>query len=757
MAIDLKEINGLKEACSLALQQHPNWHQPDGWITRVEAWLKEVEAVDHDTFVSPQFQHTLWEGQTIAATGQGNIDVSSVIASADIAQELWELKQTPLPPSQEARTVWIGEAWEQITNMVAPHVSRTPLLKIYRVFASLWPEQFTTVAHYTRLRNLARAMGLKTATNYPTELHDRVLKRLDEAGVETSSREERMTLAWALIMQSGQERGAEPTELPGDSPNELRLNPLPAERRRRGMLGISGSVPSVIAMLAFAKDGCKRADLLEHIRSVNPKLATASLGTNLNALIAEWGALRSDGDDIFLTLRGDALLETGEVEEVSDWLLTQILGFDNLLYMLQEAPLQHKQAIIRLKRVNPGWTSNFAPTVLINWLKGMKLAEMDAAKVLRLTARGSEWASRIYWTPGELPPVAVDTPDPASKANSSEVDDLWSQLPSIQSIKNSFPNDVVFDRTLIAQLHAGLWNRRQPRRHFAVLTGLSGAGKTLLAMGYAKALWANNVEDQGEVKGWHVVAVQPGWHDPSSLLGYVNPIDNDVYMRTGFLDFLLRASADPDRPYIVLLDEMNLSHAEQYLAPLLSAMETGDDIELHALGDEVGDVPGRLPYPSNLVIIGTVNMDETTHGLSDKVLDRSTVIEFWDIDVNSYPGWASEQLPLADLTLVKDVLGQLMVPLRAVRLHFGWRTIGDVLGYVEAAVKDGELTAREALDLSVYAKVLPKLRGENSKRLCDAFDAVTALLTQYQLTRSAAKTKELSVDLREQGSARFWR
>src|SRR5690606_36916912 len=160
-------------------------------------------------------------------------------------------------------------------------------------------------------------------------------------------------------------------------------NPLPADRRRRGMLAIAGLVPSVLAMLEFAKDGCKRADFLEHIRSVNPKLAPASLGSNLNALIAEWGALRAEGDELYLTPRGEALLESGEPEEVSDWLLTRVLGFDNLLYMLRDGPMAHKQVVAALQQVNPGWTSDFAPTVLINWVKGMELAEVDSGKTLR--------------------------------------------------------------------------------------------------------------------------------------------------------------------------------------------------------------------------------------------------------------------------------------------------------------------------------------------------------------------------------------
>ncbi len=758
MALDLTDTADLKKASANAIELHRKLHRLDSWIQRLSDWLRHVESVDYDTFVGTAFQQQLWDSQTIAATGQGHIDVSAIISNVAIAERLWTLKETPLPQSITERIAWLGEVWEEISTLLEPLTTRKPRLKMYRVFASLWPEQFTTVAHYQKLQTLGKAMGLPNNSDHRTELHQRILERLDDAGVVTSSREERMTLPWVLLVHHVQDNGGGATELPSESAGDLRLNPLPAGRRRRGMLAINGSVASVLAMLEFAKGGRKRADFLEHIRSVNPKLATNSLGTNLHALIAEWGALRSSGDDLFLTPRGEAFLESGEPEEVSDWLLTQVLGFDNLLHMLKDGPLQHKQVITRLQGVNPGWTSNFAPTVLINWAKGMELAELDSAKILRLTERGQQWASRIHWTPGALAPVVKHVIDAPVASRTAQLDDLWSQLPTLKEIRTAFPEDLVFDASLIAQLHAGLWNRRHQRRHFAVLTGLSGAGKTQLAIGYAKALWAGQAAENPSERGWHVVAVQPGWHDPSSLLGYVNPIDSDVYMRTGFLEFLLRASADPDRPYVALLDEMNLSHPEQYLAPLLSAMESGDDIELHALGDEVGDVPGRIPYPSNLVLIGTVNMDETTHGLSDKVLDRSAVIEFWDINVIDYPGWEKEtNLPAHDVAMVRDVLVALMAPLRAVRLHFGWRTIADVLGYVEAGVEGGELSAAEALDHSVYAKILPKLRGEDTKRLRDSFDEVVRILVDRKLNRSAAKAQELCSDLREQGSARFWR
>ncbi len=138
-----------------------------------------------------------------------------------------------------------------------------------------------------------------------------------------------------------------------------------------------------------------------------------------------------------------------------------------------------------------------------------------------------------------------------------------------------YPDDTV------AHLHIGLWSPRI--RHFAVLTGISGSGKTRLALKYAEALTGMSADAPSSRV--HVEAVQPAWYDPTPLLGYVSPLKDSSYTRTAFLDFLMRASSDPKRPYVAILDEMNLSHPEQYFAPLLSAMETGGAVRFHAEGD----------------------------------------------------------------------------------------------------------------------------------------------------------------------------
>ena len=146
-------------------------------------------------------------------------------------------------------------------------------------------------------------------------------------------------------------------------------------------------------------------------------------------------------------------------------------------------------------------------------------------------------------------------------------------------------------------------------RGFVVLCGVSGSGKTWLAEAYARAVGAEH----------SLVAVAPNWTTNEDLLGYVNPISGE-YQDTTFSLFLRAAAAEfqsatqEDRdpqPYHVVLDEMNLARVEYYFAKFLSAMEvrarhTTATIEL-APADELLLTP-------NLFFVGTVNVDETTHG-----------------------------------------------------------------------------------------------------------------------------------------------
>ncbi|MNS65419.1 hypothetical protein D3C72_985840 [compost metagenome] len=185
-------------------------------------------------------------------------------------------------------------------------------------------------------------------------------------------------------------------------------------------------------------------------------------------------------------------------------------------------------------------------------------------------------------------------------------------------------------------------------------------------------------------------------------------------------------------------------------------METHGWLDLHQLGEEAVPVPRRVRYPANLAIIGTLNMDETTHGLSDKVLDRAFTLEFWNISVQDFPGWASTSLAVPLKEKTQAVLTSLVEALSPVRQHFGWRTIDDVLSYLtfHASIAPNDASA---LDNVIYAKVLPKLRGETSVKFQKALQDAHKSLADHGLTRCCAKVKSMQDDLSITGSARFWR
>ena len=110
-------------------------------------------------------------------------------------------------------------------------------------------------------------------------------------------------------------------------------------------------------------------------------------------------------------------------------------------------------------------------------------------------------------------------------------------------------------------------------------------------------------------------------------------------------------------------------------------------------------------------------------GISDKVLDRAFTLEFWDIRVDRWPGWDAAEIEARDKTTVKEVLALLMDALRPARLHFGWRVIADVVQFMEPCEKQSAaLSVDHALDRVIYAKVLPKLRGDDSPRFRDALE-----------------------------------
>jgi 5-methylcytosine-specific restriction enzyme B len=286
--------------------------------------------------------------------------------------------------------------------------------------------------------------------------------------------------------------------------------------------------------------------------------------------------------------------------------------------------------------------------------------------------------------------------------------------------------------SLILQFTASLLTKP-----FVILTGLSGSGKTKLAQAFA--MWICEKETQ-----YCLVPVGADWTNREPLLGFPNALKNNEYVKPDnkVLDMLISANANQDKPYFLILDEMNLSHVERYFADFLSVMESGRKFSLHNGLEYRNDVPAEIELPNNLFIIGTVNIDETTYMFSPKVLDRANVIEFRvttdemknylnkttvldlnkliaggaDMSVSFITIAKDKTLQANDSDLLQTELLSFFKELKRTGAEFGYRSASEIYRFTAVVNRiEPGWSLTEIIDAAVMQKLLPKVHGSRRK------------------------------------------
>lgn len=357
---------------------------------------------------------------------------------------------------------------------------------------------------------------------------------------------------------------------------------------------------------------------------------------------------------------------------------------------------------------------------------------------------------------------------------------------------------------------------------FLLLAGISGTGKSRIVRELARACW--DVESPEytahKPKNNEMVQVKPNWHDSSELIGYVSRINGEQYVVGPFLRFMVKAILDPNTPYFLCLDEMNLAPVEQYFAEFLSVIESrkqengkvvtdpivdyepteayknlidqlfdDDEIRAEYLKEKGGK---RLSIPQNLIVVGTVNMDETTFSFSRKVLDRAMTIEMNEVNLAGGLTQKHEtigKLNFDDLVGMnvegvdvyadhQDVCDKAIAYLQKINdvlegtpFKVAYRTRNEFLLYVVNNLpyrkdEDGnELSEEEvvarALDEITSMKVLSRIEGDDQKvkeeLLARLEQAVTDMLpeTLHENSVSLAKLKEMKERCKT-GFTSFW-
>lgn len=358
-----------------------------------------------------------------------------------------------------------------------------------------------------------------------------------------------------------------------------------------------------------------------------------------------------------------------------------------------------------------------------------------------------------------------------------------------------FNKDILYRRSVLEDFFALV------RTHdLIVLAGDSGSGKTNLVKSFAEAVGGKAV----------IIPVKPNWTSAEDLLGYYNPLEQK-YLTTPFLDALFEAKQNPETPYFICLDEMNLARVEYYFADFLSLLEERNyspeislysdsesehllsearnflaliddsknklnksdlmsfldlmrdeqtNAKLHELcGFREGDsllkyharlrkmlksylgTPAKLVLPHNVRIIGAINVDETTHYLSPKILDRAHLMRFsspllsdwdeieqeiesFDLDMSRpisfqlealgvrqpYPAFdRNDELMAKLLYLTREYLDRLGI-------EFGMRTVRQARHYQSALSQLG-VSEEVIFNNIILHKVLPKMMFDGEKQV----------------------------------------
>ena len=359
---------------------------------------------------------------------------------------------------------------------------------------------------------------------------------------------------------------------------------------------------------------------------------------------------------------------------------------------------------------------------------------------------------------------------------------------------------------------------------FLLLAGISGTGKSRIVRELARACWEEGTDEYKaqKPKNFQMVQVKPNWHDSSDLIGYVSRVSGKAEFVAGeFLKFIAKAWEDTETPYFLCLDEMNLAPVEQYFAEYLSVIEsrkshedrtvTTDPILEKSAEDWYRVLTSELTnddnvrsrflkegicIPQNLIVVGTVNMDETTFSFSRKVLDRAMTIEMNEVDLHGgltkrhesigklsnaeLVGSAVEGVDVYnDYTDVCDIaLGYLQKVndvLEGTPFKVAYRTRNEFLLYVVNNLpyckdengndlEQGYVIAR-ALDEITSMKVLSRIEGDDTKVSDELLDNLSKAIENGLKTVSGeentvksislAKLKEMKAKL-VSGYTSFW-
>ena len=359
---------------------------------------------------------------------------------------------------------------------------------------------------------------------------------------------------------------------------------------------------------------------------------------------------------------------------------------------------------------------------------------------------------------------------------------------------------------------------------FMLLAGISGTGKSRIVRKLAQATVTEELQKAEGYKGtdfandrwtlhspanFELIQVKPNWHNSMDVIGYLSNIPSPHYVFTPFIEFIVKAWQHPEVPFFLCLDEMNLAPVEEYFAEFLSAIESrsfeGEEYmtdpiikPFDSFGEDVAkmmvnalfpnfmasdtETPTAkvikhfrtkgLTLPKNLIVIGTVNMDETTFSFSRKVLDRAMSVEMNEVNYDCFLTdttdddlkaivKAFEENEDADLNSLLvdrhieakeiidelgedaqfaiDYLKRINALLEGTPFKLGYRAANEALIYLQSSREFGQSDRIAALDKFTLMKILSRIEGDETKLKITTSEADKERIAKAEVNVDEAK------------------
>ncbi|MCJ2009717.1 AAA family ATPase [Methylobacterium sp. J-092] len=622
------ELRGLFED-EFAAYRDEDWARD--WRRNYADQVRKVRDADRAAWQAPEFQKMLWDASDVSGIGPGQaVTVVGAYPDTQLADLLFDARGSLEGLGVEDRGKRLQALFDDVLTWVRPrYAKRRPKARLVRLLAAMFPYDMTCLMDAGRVFGVQRALGaLRLPGGYVAQ-HAGLRERVREAVGTAKTIEETVDqsiFCW-FLWQTKVERaddGAVTLPSPLREANDLpALSLLPANAQRRALAAVKDNVSLLVAMVREAEQGIAREDLIDVILAEASQLNASSAPNMISQAMGGLGLIRLEGGSYRPTERGQELLIASDpVQVLQAPLVGRVFGMGHLLLMVGREPgaLRHSEAAKRLQDLVPTWKTTLPGSHIVSWARLVGLVQLDNSTGggrLILTDDGEDYAAALppdferLWQLAPEQDVEVDAVTSEGAVAIPEGPATLAPPYDAQSI--------VDEGCFLGKDRVEAAVELLRRKKNLILQGPPGTGKTWLAkrLGYA-LIGAKDTE--------RLLALQfqPSLSYEDFVRGWRPDGRGGLRLADGaFLEAVQAAAAEPGRPFVLVIEEVNRGNPAQILGELLTLVEAtkrGPEEALRLAYPRSLDE--RVYVPENLYIVGTMNLADRSLALVDLALRR---------------------------------------------------------------------------------------------------------------------------------------